>query len=300
MWLRQLQIKLSPRRKRGVLLKGKRVFSDSLFVILGAAVYSAAVNMFAVPNSIVQGGFTGLATMLNHLVPAMPVGLSIFLFNVPLFVLAGFMIGKRFVIRTIFVTAFFTLVIDALSPFTPHYTGDTLLAALFCGVLSGAGLGLVLLAGATTGGTELAATLVRKKRPLASMGSLMLIFDLVVIALSWAVFGKIESIMYAAVTLFVSSKTIDLVLYGADHSKLLFIITSKEKAIIEKITRQAGRGVTALNVTGGYTGKEKTLLLCAARASEASLISRMIRETDKDSFTIITEAGEVFGTGFRL
>ena len=106
--------------------------------------------------------------------------------------------------------------------------------------------------------------------------------------------------MYAAVTLFVSSKTIDLVLYGADHSKLLFIITSKEKEIIEKITRQAGRGVTALNVTGGYTGKEKTLLLCAARASEASLISRMIRETDKDSFTVITEAGEVFGTGFRL
>ena len=105
-------------------MKGKRVFSDSLFVILGAAVYSAAVNMFAVPNSIVQGGFTGLATMLNHLVPVMPVGLSIFLFNVPLFVLAGFMIGKRFVIRTIFVTAFFTLVIDALSPFTPPYTGD--------------------------------------------------------------------------------------------------------------------------------------------------------------------------------
>ncbi len=256
--------------------------------------------MFAVPNSIVQGGFTGLATMLNHLVASMPVGLSIFLFNVPLFVLARFMLGKRFVVRTILVTTFFTVVIDVFSLFIPHYTGDTLLAALFCGVLSGFGLGLVLLAGATTGGTELAASLVRKKRPLASMGSLILIFDLVVIALSWVVFGRFESVMYAAVSLFVSTKTIDLVLYGADHSKLLFIITSKEKEIIERITRQAGRGVTAMNVTGGYTGKEKTLLLCAARASEASLISRMIKETDADSFTVITDAGEVFGTGFRL
>ena len=281
-------------------MKVKRIFADSFFVVLGAAVYGTAVNMFAVPNSIVQGGFTGLATMLNHLVASMPVGLSIFLFNVPLFVLARFMLGKRFVVRTILVTTFFTVVIDVFSLFIPHYTGDTLLAALFCGVLSGFGLGLVLLAGATTGGTELAASLVRKKRPLASMGSLILIFDLVVIALSWVVFGRLESVMYAAVSLFVSTKTIDLVLYGADHSKLLFVITSKEKEIIERITRQAGRGVTAMNVTGGYTGKEKTLLLCAARASEASLISRMVRETDKDSFTIITEAGEVFGTGFRL
>lgn len=281
-------------------MKGKRVFLDSAFVVLGAAVYSAAVNMFAVPNEIVQGGFTGLATMLNHLVPAMPVGLSIFLFNVPLFIIAKFMLGTRFVARTIAVTAFFTLAIDALSPFVPGYTGDMLLAALFCGVLSGAGLGLVLLAGATTGGTELAASLVRKKRPFASMGSIMLIFDLIVIALSFPVFGKIESVMYAAVTLFISSKTIDLVLYGADHSKLLFIITSKEKEITSKITKNVGRGVTALKVTGGYTGKEKTLLFCAARASEAALISRMIRETDSESFTVITEAGEVFGTGFRL
>ena len=106
--------------------------------------------------------------------------------------------------------------------------------------------------------------------------------------------------MYAAVTLFISSKTIDLVLYGADHSKLLFIITSKEKEITSKITKNVGRGVTSLKVTGGYTGKEKTLLFCAARASEAALISRMIREADSESFTVITEAGEVFGTGFRL
>lgn len=271
-----------------------------MLVLLGAITYSSAVNIFAVPNGIVQGGFTGLATMLNHLVPAMPVGLSIFLFNVPLFVLAKFMLGNRFVARTIAVTAFFTLAIDSFSFFAPHYTGDTLLASLFCGVLSGAGLGFVLLAGATTGGTELAASLVRKKRPLLSMGSIMLAFDLCVIALSWLVFGRVESVMYAAVTLFVSSKTIDMVLCGADHSKLLFIITAKEKEIVEKITKQVGRGVTALNVTGGYTGEQKSLLLCAVRANEAALVSRMIRETDEGSFTVITEAGDVFGTGFRL
>lgn len=280
-------------------MKKKQVFLELLFVLLGAAVYSAAVNMFAVPNGIVQGGFTGLATMLNHLFPAMPVGLSIFLFNIPLFILSKFKLGNRFVLKTLFVTAFFTFAIDVLAPVFPAYKGDTLLAALFCGVLSGLGLGLVLLSGATTGGTELVATLVRQKNPFASIGSVMLVFDLIVVALSWAVFGKLESVMYAAVTLFISSRAIDLVLYGAGHNKLIFIITSKRKEITSIILSSVKRGVTAIDVTGGFSGEKKSLLLCAARASEAARINRTVKETDPKAFTIITEAGDVFGEGFR-
>ncbi len=285
--------------REGVLLKKKQIVFDSLAVIFGAAAYSAAVNVFAVPNGIVQGGFTGLATMLNHLVPAMPVGFSIFLFNIPLFILSRFKLGKRFVLKTLCVTAFFTFAIDAVAPFSPGYEGDTLLAALFCGVLSGAGLGLVLLSGATTGGTELVATLVRLKRPFASIGSVMLVFDLIVVALSWAVFGKLESVMYAAVTLFISSRAVDFVLYGFGHNKLIFIITSKEKEITATILSSVKRGVTAIDVTGGFSNEKKALLLCAARANEAARINRIIKETDPKAFTIISEAGDVFGEGFR-
>lgn len=280
-------------------MKKRQVVFDSLFVLLGAAAYSAAVNVFAVPNEIVQGGFTGLATMLNHLVPEMPVGFSIFLFNIPLFVVSKFRLGNRFVVKTLFVTAFFTFAIDALASVLPPYRGDTLLASLFCGVLSGLGLGLVLLSGATTGGTELVATLIRQKRPFVSIGRTMLVFDLIVVALSWAVFGKLESVMYAAVTLFVSSRTVDLVLYGAGHNKLIFIITSKRKETTEKILSSVRRGVTAIDVTGGFSNGKKTLLLCAARANEAAKINRIIKETDPSAFTIITEAGDVFGEGFR-
>lgn len=254
--------------------------------------------MFAVPNGIVQGGLTGVSTMLNHLFPVIPIGLSVFVLNIPLFILSFMRLGKAFVLKTLGATTAFSVLIDAGAAFIPPYRGDVLLAALFCGVLSGAGLGAVLLAGATTGGTETAALLVRQKKPFSSVGSIMLVFDLVVITLSWAVFGKLENVMYAAVTLFISSKTIDLVLYGAGHSKLVFIVTEKGEKLTEKITELLKRGVTSIPVTGGYTGEKKTLLLCAVRASEAALLSRITKEADPQAFTVITEAGEVLGRGF--
>lgn len=279
-------------------MKLRRILSDLALILGGAALFGVAVNMFAVPNGIVQGGLTGVSTMLNHLFPYIPIGLSVFVLNIPLFVLSFLRLGKAFVLKTLAATAAFSVSIDLAAAFVSPYSGDVLLAALFCGALSGAGLGAVLLAGATTGGTETAALLVRQKKPFASVGSIMLAFDLVVITLSWAVFGKLENVMYAAVTLFVSSKTIDLVLYGAGHSKLVFIITEKDKKLTEKITALLKRGVTSIPVTGGYTGEKKTLLLCAVRASEATLLSRITKETDPNAFTVITEAGEVLGRGF--
>ena len=279
-------------------MKLRHILSDTALILGGAALFSVGVNMFSVPNGIVQGGLTGVSTMLNHILPVIPIGLSVFVLNVPLFIISFMRLGKAFVLKTLGATAVFSVLIDAGAAFIPPYRGDVLLAALFCGVLSGAGLGAVLLAGATTGGTETAALLVRQKKPHSSVGSIMLVFDLVVITLSWAVFGKPENVMYAAVTLFVSSKTIDLVLYGAGHSKLVFIVTEKGEMLTGKITGLLKRGVTSVPVTGGYTGKKKTLLLCAVRASEAALLSRITKEADPQAFTVITEAGEVLGRGF--
>lgn len=279
-------------------MKLRHILSDTALILGGAALFSVGVNMFSVPNGIVQGGLTGVSTMLNHILPVIPIGLSVFVLNVPLFIISFMRLGKAFVLKTLGATAVFSVLIDAGAAFIPPYRGDVLLAALFCGVLSGAGLGAVLLAGATTGGTETAALLVRQKKPHSSVGSIMLVFDLVVITLSWAVFGKPENVMYAAVTLFVSSKTIDLVLYGAGHSKLVFIVTEKGEMLAGKITGLLKRGVTSVPVTGGYTGKKKTLLLCAVRASEAALLSRITKEADPQAFTVITEAGEVLGRGF--
>lgn len=279
-------------------MKSKHSFFDLALILGGAVLFSAAVNIFAVPNGIVQGGLTGISTMLNHLFPVVPIGLSVFVLNIPLLIVSFFRLGKAFVFKTLAAVVTFSVSIDVGAVVAVPYQKDVLLASLFCGVLSGAGLGAVLLAGATTGGTETVALLIRQKRPFASVGSIMLAFDLVVIALSWAVFGKPESVMYAAVTLFVSSKTIDLVLYGAGKNKLFLIVTEKGAILSKKITELLKRGVTAVPVTGGYTGEKKTLLLCAVRAGEAITLNRTIKETDPNAFTVITEAGEIFGRGF--
>ena len=280
-------------------MKAKRLLYNIFYIAAGSAVYSVAVNMFAVPNGIVQGGLTGLSTMLNHLVPVIPVGAGIFAMNIPLFIAAKRKIGTAFVVSSLAATLAVTVFIDLGSLFIPAFSGDKLLASVFCGVLSGTGLAFVLLSGATTGGTEVIAVLTRMKLPQVSLGRIMLAFDLAVVALSWLVYGELENIMYAIVSLFLSSRMIDLIMYGNSHSKLILAVTEKEEMLSKEIMTKIKRGVTILPVRGGYTGNSKSMLLCAVRASEVTALNRLINETDENAFCIICDIGDVIGEGFR-
>ncbi len=267
--------------------------------MLGSGVFSLSVNMFSAPNNIVQGGLTGVGTVINYLVPALPIGTAIFIMNIPLFILAWKYLKGRFLIRTVCATAVFTSLIDLGSVFITPYTGDKLLGCIFCGVLSGTGLALVFMTGATTGGTDIIAMLLRKKNPRLSIGRIILFIDFAIVLLSFAVYGEIESIMYAIIVIFLSSKVIDTVLYGSDHSKLVFIITEKGEDILSAIFREIGRGATVLPVKGGYTQKEKELILCAAKKMQIRNILRLISQNDPKAFTVVCDAGEVMGEGFR-
>lgn len=277
----------------------KHTLTDMLMIVSGSILFSISVNMFSVPNGIVQGGLTGVSIMLNRLFSVIPVGTAIFVMNVPLFISGYLKIGKAFILKTVAATFIFSTVIDIGEMFIPAYTGDSILAALFCGVFSGSGLALVLISGATTGGSEIIAMLVRRKAPNISIGRMILIVDLIIISSSYFVYRNLESIMYAAVALFVSTKMIDFIIVGVSHNKMILVVTSVPKKISVAVMTKMHRGVTVLSATGGYTGDNKSVIFCVARASEISRINRLVTQLDDKAFTIISDVGEVLGEGFR-
>lgn len=278
-------------------MKIKNILRDLFLVVSGSAIFSISVNMFSSPNNIVQGGLTGIGTVMNYLF-SLPIGAVMLVLNIPLFALALRQLRFKFVIKTVISTFIFTSLIDLGAYIIPAYKGDVLLGCIFCGVLSGVGLALVFLTGSTTGGTDIIAMLIRKKRPDISVGNIMLLADLGVIGLSFLVYGKIESIMYAVIVIFISAKAIDFVLYGREHTKLIFIITTRKEQLLSSILLEIGRGASVIPVTGGYTGKEKNLILCAAKKIEIREILRLTADSDPEAFTVICDAGQVVGKGF--
>lgn len=272
---------------------------DSVIIVFASLLYSVGINMFSVPNNIVQGGLTGVSIILHSLFPIVPVGTAMFALNIPLFILGFLKVGKSFIIKTFFTLLIFSAAIDGLSPFIPTYVGDSLLACLFCGTLCGTGLALVLYAGSSTGGTEIAATLIKQKSPQLPMGRAILLVDLVVIAGSYFVYKSLESIMYALVSLVVSSTLIDFILGGAGRNKMVIVITREEEKVTQALMNEIHRGVTVLDARGGYTGKDIKVVFCAARSAEIAKINRKISLADPQSFTVSGNVGEIFGNGWK-
>lgn len=275
----------------------KETLWDIVCYVAGGAVYALSVNCFSAPNDIAPGGATGLATLLHALI-GWPIGLLILLINLPLLIVAFFRIGRRFALRTTAVTLLVSLIIDVSEPFLPTFRGERILAALFGGLLAGVGLGLVLLRGATTGGSELAARLLQERFPYLSIGRLILAVDAVVIALSVPVFGGLSAAMYAAILVFVSSVMTDKLVYGGEEGRLLMVVTLRPQALSEAVTARLKRGVTLLRGQGGYTGRERWVLLCAVRRAQLVPLRRLVRETDPDAFTMVITTRQVFGEGF--
>jgi uncharacterized membrane-anchored protein YitT (DUF2179 family) len=268
--------------------------------IAGSVLFAVSVNVFTAPNDIAPGGLTGIATMLNYLFQT-PIGTTILVMNIPLFLWGLFAMGYRFILRTAVSTLLCSIAIDVFSLCLTPYHGDTILAALFGGVLAGLGLGLIFIRGGTTGGTDLVANLIARRVRHISLGRLVLAVDLVVVIASAFVFRNLESPLYALVTIFVTSKVIDAVMYGADSGagKMMFIISNKNQEIADAILHELGRGVTELKSRGGYSGIEGEVLLCAVSRQEVYKIHDIAHRADPKAFIIVGEAGEITGEGFR-
>lgn len=279
-------------------IKIKAVLLDAICFIFGSFLVSVSVNMFTAPNEIAPGGATGIATLINHEF-GFPIGAVILVINIPLFLIGWRFLGGKFLIKTIIVTVMNSFAIDALAPYITPYGGDRLLAALFGGVLSGFGFGLVFLRGATSGGTDIIGQLLKLRLPHVALGTLVLFLDMAVVAAAGYVYKSIESILYAVIVFFISSRVINYLLYGSGNGKLIMAVTTKPDEISSAITREVRRGVSILPVKGGYTGEDKSMIMSVIRPAEMSKINRVIRKIDPNAFVIISEAEEIMGLGFK-
>lgn len=282
--------------KRKNILNG---FLDFVFFAAGSAIYGLGIHMFAVPNNISNGGVTGVATVLNYLFPVLPIGATMLVLNVPLFILAFLSLGRKMFIKSFAATIILSVATDIIAPFVPSGTDNRLLASIFYGVCTGVGLALILMRGATSGGSDILGMLLNKKYPHIPIGRALFAIDCLVVIFSGIVFGSIEDALYAAIVVFIAGEIIDTVLYGMDKGKTFLIVTEKVDEITASVTENMDRGISIVPIKGGYTREDKTMLICAVRASEAAKLNRIIRTADPDAFTIVVEAGEITGEGFK-
>lgn len=270
---------------------------DVLFIFLGTAIYAFGIYAFTVPNQIAPGGVTGLATVINAFT-GIKIGTIVTVFNVPLLIFGFTKLGKRFLLNTLLSTVFFNLLYDYIYPFLPNYRGNTLLAAIFGGLFIGLGIAIVFMRGGSTGGMDIVNKAVQVKKPHISLGKISFITDLIVISIAAVSFRSLESALYAVIAMFVSSKTIDALIYGTNVGKMVLIVSSKSEEIAKLIVSDLFRGCTIVDAHGAYSGQSKKVLLCACKNVEFYNLKHIVKRLDPRAFMIISEAGEVFGEGF--
>ena len=266
-------------------------------VALGSALFAAGFQFFLYPNSIIVGGVSGIAMIINYLV-GLPVGIMTIVLNIPLFIIAWKHFGGKFIISSLVGMLLSSVLVDVLAVIDYSPTDDMLLACLIGGAIKGLGLGLIYYAGATTGGTDIIAKFVRLRFPYINFGTIVLLTDAVIIIAFAAIFGRVEAAMYAVIAMFVVSKVIDLVLYGIDNSSVCYIISENSEQLVKDITDKLHRGVTILSGEGAYSHKDKQVLLCVIKRTQIADIRKIIRNIDENAFFIVSDAKNVFGKGF--
>ncbi|MGI5882482.1 MAG: YitT family protein [Dethiobacteria bacterium] len=277
-------------------MKGWRKYAwEMLGILIGSAFTAASFNMFIIPNKIAAGGISGLGVILFHLFE-IPVGATVFLANIPLFLLAWIFMGWKFVGHSLAGSLFFPLMLE-ITGFLPLVTSNLFLASIFGGIGSGIGLGIVFRSQGSTGGTAIAAQLINHFWGLGS-GLGLIIADFLIVILAGIIFGP-ELAMFALISLFISSKFIDLVQEGFAVSRAALIISSQRELIAAKIMEKLERGATFLDGRGAYTGEEKGIILCIIPQSQVSRLKKIVKEIDPGAFVIVSSVSEVLGEGFQ-
>lgn len=274
-------------------------WKDLIWYITGSVLYALSVSVFSTPNDIAPGGAAGLGVIVHALV-GVPVGTVVLLVNIPLLIAAFFKISRRFAVRTAVVTVLSSAVIDLSAFVAVPFTEDRLLASLFGGILSGIGVGMIMLRSASTGGSEIAARLLKLARPHISVGRLILLVDAVVIAVSALVFSQLSAALYAAVQVTVSSLMIDHLLDSHDEGRLLIVVTAHPDSMCREVTSRLSRGMTVLAAKGGYTGRSLSVLLCAVSRSQLPTLKSLVHTIDPAAFAMIVTTEQVVGEGFLL
>lgn len=270
---------------------------EYIAIVIGTALYAVGFQYFLYPNSIIVGGVSGIAMIIN-LLTSLPVGLLTVILNIPLFILAWKYFGTDFIVSSLVGMVLSSVFIDVLALHPINATEDMLLACFIGGAIKGFGLGLVYYVGATTGGSDIVAKFARRKYPYINFGTIVLVMDCIIIILFATIFNKIEGAMYAVIAMFIASKVVDLVLYGMDNSNVCYIISNESDEITKEITETLNRGVTILEGKGAYSHEDKQVLLCVIKKPQITAVRKIVKNVDEHAFFIVTDAKNVFGNGF--
>lgn len=286
-------------RKFAKNLKKSKTEMLKKYIIISAAafVYAAGVSLFTDPNDMAPGGVTGISIILSRIVPV-STGTLIMLINIPILIFGVWKFGLGLTLSSIYATALISMFTNLLAPLGAA-TDDILLAALSGGVLIAVSVGVIFRVGATTGGVDIIIKALRLRFPHLKTGKIFFIMDAMVVTLSGIVFRDINAALYAAISAVCTSLVMDLVLYGRDEAKLIYIISSNAEQIAKRLLEDLDIGVTYIKGQGAYSGDNKKVIMCVVKKAVSPLAEEIVKEEDSHSFMIITSATEVFGEGYK-
>jgi len=277
-------------------MKTSDKIKEIIGTILGSGIMAIGVSLFLLPNQLSTGGFSGISTIAYYFFN-IPLGVANIILNIPLFIIALYKLGTKFIGKSIIGTVSLSIFIDLLD-IIPPLTEDRFLACIYGGIVIGFGTAIVLKMGASTGGTDLVSNVVRGYKPTVKMGNIITAMDIGIVILNVLAFRKIEIGLYSAIAIFLMGKIIDVVFEGINFTKMLIIISDKSEEISKSI-QQLERGVTGLHGKGMYSEKDKLVLICATARKDIAKVRKIAQEIDPNSFIIITNAREVYGKGFK-
>ena len=275
----------------------KRQIFDYICITVASLIYAIGVALFIDPSNLAPGGLTGLAIIVSRL-SGMETGTLIFILNIPIVLVGFWKFGWKFMLSTFYCVVMTSVFTNLLAPYGAA-TDDILLAAIAGGALVAASIGVVFKCGATTGGTDIIIKLLRRRFPHLKTGALFMLTDATIVTVSAFVFRDLDAALYAAITVVVTSLVMDVVLYGRDEAKMIYIISDHSKTITTRLLEELDIGVTHMEGTGAYSGKEKKVIFCVMRKTLAPRVEQIVREEDADAFMIVSSATEIFGEGYK-
>ncbi len=275
----------------------KQLLTEIIGTIVGSFVMAISISFFLLPNELSSGGFSGIATIFYYKLK-IPMGLTIASLNIPLFLMAGYKLGKRFFIKSLVGTISLSVFIDLLDKYKV-ITNDKMLAAIYGGILTGVGTAIILKSHSSTGGSDLVTYIIKKYNTKIELGHVITIIDAIIVILNVVFLKKIEVGLYSAITIYLMGLMIDVVFEGIFFSKLLFIISDKNEIISNEIKTKINRGITGIYGKGMYENKNKLILMCAVDRRDIANIKKLILSIDKDAFVVVTNSREVLGYGFE-
>ena len=281
-------------------MKLKTKIIDAINLVLGTFLVASAINIFFVPNKISTGGASGVGIILYYLYE-IPVSFWVLVINIPLFIISLKELGFKFCLKALIGTGLLIVLLEITTPLKEYIniSNDLFIASIFGGLINGLGLSLVFRADGSTGGSDLLAQIIYKKRSASSIGSILLVIDTFVIVANALVFNSITTALYSVVALYISKQTTDIVFEGVNYTKAVNIITKKGEEIAKEILEKTERGVTISECIGIYTGEKYTHVISVMTIPQLPKVKRIVKEIDRTAFVYISNTNEVLGLGFK-